>query len=45
MTMILKVAVDHSYEFQWLAVAITSDRGRKKQALDEEQIGSDTESV
>ena len=48
MTMILKVAVDHSYEFQWLAVAITSDKKKKKkyEELDEElPIGSDTESA
>jgi len=49
MTMILKVAVDHSYEFQWLAVAITADRKRRKIPADEDEddipISSDTETV
>ncbi len=49
LTMILKVAVDHSYEFQWLAVAITSERKRTKKeiAAEEEEvpISSDTETV
>lgn len=30
LTMILKVAVDHTYEFHWLAVAITADRSSEK---------------
>ena len=48
MTMILKVAVDHSYEFQWLAVAITAERKRHKvveEDDDEVPISSDTETV
>jgi len=47
MTMILKVAVDHSYEFQWLAVAITAERRRKRVVEEEPETasGSDTESV
>lgn len=49
MTMILKVAVDHSYEFHWLAVAITNERKqRTKVAVEEEgevPMSSETETV
>jgi len=44
MTMILKVAVDHSYEFQWLAVAITTESAKGSDD-DDLEISSETESV
>jgi len=44
--MILKVAVDHSYEFQWLAVAITTEKKKKKEEEDDSlPVSSETESV
>lgn len=39
LTMILKVSLDHSYEFHWLAVAITSERATKTPKLPKKKGG------